>query len=212
MLSTQPGSTPLASFKVVSLEHREPHPSCASGNMLGRASVSKTKFHSFLMLVTMILISRKISTKNSNQKLQCGLLIRRSFWWTRWSTDIYAKSRSWCRSFVCQTCVNWKAVCEYIAQFMLDKYFDVFFLCVLLKRLNTVAGPVSLTHSFFTFNCRICTIRSVDGSKIMAYCVNECDGSSGMGSRPRRYLFTGHSNGCIQVKQRNVILVTWYSS
>lgn len=46
---------------------------------------------------------------------------------------------------------------------------------------------------------RICTIRSVDDSKIMAYCVNECDGSSGMGSRPRRFIFTGHSNGCIQV-------------
>ena len=46
---------------------------------------------------------------------------------------------------------------------------------------------------------RICTIRSVDGSMIISYCVNECDGSSGMGCRPRRYLFTGHSNGCIQV-------------
>ena len=36
MLSTQPGSTPLASFKVVSLERSEPHPSSAFGNMLGK--------------------------------------------------------------------------------------------------------------------------------------------------------------------------------
>jgi hypothetical protein len=35
MLSTQPGSAPLASFKVVSLERSEPHPSSTSGNMLG---------------------------------------------------------------------------------------------------------------------------------------------------------------------------------
>ena len=36
MLSTQPGSTPLASFKVVSLERSDPHPSSACGNMLGK--------------------------------------------------------------------------------------------------------------------------------------------------------------------------------
>ena len=51
---------------------------------------------------------------------------------------------------------------------------------------------------------RICTIRSVDGSMIISYCVNECDGSSGMGSRPRRYLFTGHSNGCVQVSSQRI--------
>ena len=36
MLSTQPGSTPLASYKVVSLERSEPHQSSASGNMIGK--------------------------------------------------------------------------------------------------------------------------------------------------------------------------------
>lgn len=35
MLSTQPGSAPLASFKVVSLERSEPQPNSASGNLLG---------------------------------------------------------------------------------------------------------------------------------------------------------------------------------
>lgn len=112
MLSTQPGSTPLASFKVVSLEHREPHPSCASGNMLGPFG------------------------ERDDQQI-----------------------------------------------FMQKVVPDADHLFVRLVSTGK----------------RICTIRSVDGSKIMAYCVNECDGSSGMGSRPRRYLFTGHSNGCIQM-------------
>lgn len=46
---------------------------------------------------------------------------------------------------------------------------------------------------------RICVIRSVDNSTITAFCVHECEGSNRMGSRPRRYLFTGHSNGSIQM-------------
>lgn len=63
---------------------------------------------------------------------------------------------------------------------------------------------VSLERRDFFF--RICTIRSVDGSNITSYCVHECDASSRMGSRPRRFLITGHSNGCIQVRKRNLIL------
>ena len=47
---------------------------------------------------------------------------------------------------------------------------------------------------------RICTIRSVDGSSITSYCVHECDASSRMGSRPRRFLITGHTNGSVQVR------------
>jgi hypothetical protein len=46
---------------------------------------------------------------------------------------------------------------------------------------------------------RICTIKSVDYSTITCYCVHECDGPSRLNSRPRRYLFTGHSNGSIQL-------------
>lgn len=40
---------------------------------------------------------------------------------------------------------------------------------------------------------------SVDGSFITAFLVQECEGSSRIGSRPRRYLFTGHSNGSLQM-------------
>ncbi|RXG60839.1 BTB/POZ domain-containing protein KCTD3 [Armadillidium vulgare] len=46
---------------------------------------------------------------------------------------------------------------------------------------------------------RVCSIKSVDGTTISGFCVHECEGSSRMGSRPRRYIFTGHSNGAIQM-------------
>ena len=46
---------------------------------------------------------------------------------------------------------------------------------------------------------RICTIRSVDYSNITSFCVHECEGPSRLNSRPRRYLFTGHSNGTVQL-------------
>uniref|UniRef100_A0A0A9Y2Y0 BTB/POZ domain-containing protein KCTD3 n=2 Tax=Lygus hesperus TaxID=30085 RepID=A0A0A9Y2Y0_LYGHE len=46
---------------------------------------------------------------------------------------------------------------------------------------------------------RVCVIRAVDGTTITSFCVHECEGSSRMGSRPRRFLFTGHSNGTLQM-------------
>ncbi|KAK0181906.1 hypothetical protein PV327_000090 [Microctonus hyperodae] len=46
---------------------------------------------------------------------------------------------------------------------------------------------------------RVCVIQSVDGSSISSFCVHECDGSSRSGSRPRRFIFTGHANGAIQM-------------
>ncbi|KAK3548731.1 hypothetical protein QTP70_018463 [Hemibagrus guttatus] len=46
---------------------------------------------------------------------------------------------------------------------------------------------------------RVCEVRSVDGTSITAFVVHECEGSSRIGSRPRRFLFSGHSNGSIQM-------------
>ncbi|XP_039257042.2 SH3KBP1-binding protein 1-like [Styela clava] len=46
---------------------------------------------------------------------------------------------------------------------------------------------------------RVTEVESVDGSMITCYCLHECESSTRMGSRPRRYLFTGHSNGAIQI-------------
>ncbi|KAE9412137.1 hypothetical protein Angca_003852, partial [Angiostrongylus cantonensis] len=46
---------------------------------------------------------------------------------------------------------------------------------------------------------RICTIRSVDGSAISSFTVHECEGSSRIGSRPRRFLFCGTTSGSVQM-------------
>lgn len=46
---------------------------------------------------------------------------------------------------------------------------------------------------------RVCVIKSVDNTTITSFCVHECEGScTRMGSRPRRFLLTGHCNGTIQ--------------
>lgn len=46
---------------------------------------------------------------------------------------------------------------------------------------------------------RVCVIKSVDGTAVTSFYVHECDGiSTRMGSRPRRFLLTGHCNGTIQ--------------
>ncbi|XP_055524642.1 BTB/POZ domain-containing protein KCTD3 [Wyeomyia smithii] len=46
---------------------------------------------------------------------------------------------------------------------------------------------------------RVCLIRSVDGTTVTSFCVHECEGSSRMGSRPRRFILSGHCNGAIQM-------------
>ncbi|XP_066910884.1 BTB/POZ domain-containing protein KCTD3-like [Clytia hemisphaerica] len=46
---------------------------------------------------------------------------------------------------------------------------------------------------------RLMTCKSVDGSRITASTVHECDAAARMGSRPRRFLFTGHGNGSLQM-------------
>lgn len=45
--------------------------------------------------------------------------------------------------------------------------------------------------------CRVCSVRSVDGSPTTAFTVLECEGSRRLGSRPRRYLLTGQANGSL---------------
>ncbi|CAG5127066.1 unnamed protein product [Candidula unifasciata] len=112
MISTQPGSTPLASFKIVSLDDVDPLVSYAAGNDFGPFGEQDDQ---------QLFVQKVVS--NTDQ-----LFIRQS----------------------------------------------------------------SSGH-------RICVIRSVDGSTISSFCVHECEGSNRMGSCPRRYLFTGHANGSIQM-------------
>ncbi|XP_076284196.1 BTB/POZ domain-containing protein KCTD3 [Lasioglossum baleicum] len=59
---------------------------------------------------------------------------------------------------------------------------------------------------------RVCVIKSVDGSIITSFYVHECEGSSRMGSRPRRFIFTGHSNGTIQMWDLTTALEPRFSS
>uniref|UniRef100_A0A915ICI4 BTB domain-containing protein n=1 Tax=Romanomermis culicivorax TaxID=13658 RepID=A0A915ICI4_ROMCU len=46
---------------------------------------------------------------------------------------------------------------------------------------------------------RVCIVKSADETNITCFLVHECEGSSRMGARPRRFLFTGHVNGSIQM-------------
>lgn len=52
----------------------------------------------------------------------------------------------------------------------------------------------------------------MDGSIISSFYVHECEGSSRMGSRPRRFIFTGHSNGTIQMWDLTTALEPSFSS
>lgn len=63
--------------------------------------------------------------------------------------------------------------------------------------LNAVSS--GLMWSVLVVPARICEVAAVDGTTISCFTVRECEGSSRMGSRPRRYLFTGHGNGSIQM-------------
>ncbi|CAB1334999.1 unnamed protein product [Coregonus sp. 'balchen'] len=102
MISTQPGSTPLASFKILSLEETESHGSYSSGNDIG-----------------------PFGERDDQQ--------------------------------------------------------------VFIQKVIPVTNKL------------ICEVAAVDGTTISCFTVRECEGSSRMGSRPRRYLFTGHGNGSIQM-------------
>uniref|UniRef100_A0A1A8EZ89 BTB/POZ domain-containing protein KCTD3 n=1 Tax=Nothobranchius korthausae TaxID=1143690 RepID=A0A1A8EZ89_9TELE len=112
MISTQPGSTPLASFKILSLEETESHGSYCSGNDIGPFGERDDQ---------QVFIQKVIPITNK-----------------------------------------------------------------LFVRLSSTGK-------------RICEVQSVDGATISCFMVRECEGSSRMGSRPRRYLFTGHGNGSIQM-------------
>ncbi|XP_019849833.1 PREDICTED: SH3KBP1-binding protein 1 isoform X2 [Amphimedon queenslandica] len=46
---------------------------------------------------------------------------------------------------------------------------------------------------------RVCEINSVDGTNITTYCVHECEAINRVGMRSRRFIFTGHVNGSVQL-------------
>uniref|UniRef100_A0A8C8VQV2 SH3KBP1 binding protein 1 n=1 Tax=Pelusios castaneus TaxID=367368 RepID=A0A8C8VQV2_9SAUR len=112
MISTQPGSTPLASFKILSLEDIDGHAGCSAGSDIG-----------------------PFGERDDQQ--------------------------------------------------------------VFIQKVVPDASKVFVRLS--STGKRICEVCSVDGTAITSFTVHECEGSSRIGSRPRRYLFTGHANGSIQM-------------
>ncbi|XP_068105600.1 SH3KBP1-binding protein 1 [Hyperolius riggenbachi] len=112
MISTQPGSTPLASFKILSLEDIDGHAGCSAGNDIGPFGERDDQ---------QVFIQRVVPDSN-----------------------------------------------------------------IVYVRLSSTGK-------------RVCEVRSVDGTPITSFTVHECEGSSRIGSRPRRYLFTGHASGCLQM-------------
>ena len=67
--------------------------------------------------------------------------------------------------------------------------------------------PLIHTHTH-THTRRVCVIKSVDASNITTYCVHECEAANRIGMRSRRFVFTGHTNGAIQVCQLSLRLYT----
>ncbi|XP_038641980.1 SH3KBP1-binding protein 1 isoform X1 [Scyliorhinus canicula] len=112
MISTQPGSTPLASFKILSLEDLDGHGGCSAGLEIGPFG---------------------------------------------------------------------------------ERDDEQVFIQKVVPDTNQIFVRLSSTGK------RICEIRSVDGTAVTAFTVHECEGSSRISSRARRYLFTGHSDGSIQM-------------
>lgn len=55
---------------------------------------------------------------------------------------------------------------------------------------------------------RVAKIQSVDNSSISAYYVHECEALGRLGYRPRKFVFTGHSNGSVQLWDLTHILNT----
>ncbi|NWX99318.1 KCTD3 protein, partial [Nothoprocta ornata] len=139
MISTQPGSTPLASFKILSLEEAESHGSYSSGNDIGPFGERDDQ---------QVFIQKVVPITNK----------------------LFVRLSSTGKRYV-------HGITEFTGQ-------------VLLRS--------AVSDSAFS-SCRICEIQAVDCTTISSFTVRECEGSSRMGSRPRRYLFTGHANGSIQM-------------
>eukprot|EP00061_Rhincodon_typus_P017499 g46211.t1 len=74
---------------------------------------------------------------------------------------------------------------------------------MLLFRLHIKQRPLAIGPKIVACDLlrksQICEISSVDGTAITAFTVHECEGSSRISSRARRYLFSGHTDGSIQM-------------
>lgn len=131
----------------------------------------------------------------------------RSIWRARRSAGFHTEGDSHHQQTVCEALIDWKEVKYSLSVFSLLPYLPK--LLHLTEFLPLDCGVCVCSHPAWQHltlcvcvcACfvRICEVQSVDGTTISCFMVRECEGSSRMGSRPRRYLFTGHGNGSIQM-------------
>ena len=143
MISTQPGSTSISSFKIVSLE--ECHDQMLSKSQyLPRSIPNGLSYH-----------SAPIRQSGSTRTLSSS-----------------------------QTCLRSSSPSHECGPFGEQDDEQVF-----------VQRVIPETDSLFVRAAsngrRVCVIRSVDGTTVTSFCVHECEGSTRIGSRPRRFIITG---------------------
>jgi hypothetical protein len=94
--------------------------------------------------------------------------------------------------------IEW--MCRYVVTALYPSLVHMHWqLCCAVPLFLFACMEVSVTGAHCLLSDRVCVIRAVDGTTVTSFCVHECEGSSRMGSRPRRFIFTGHSNGAIQM-------------
>ena len=71
-------------------------------------------------------------------------------------------------------------------QIFVQKVMMMMRVVIVRVMLQVIPETDVITVRLASVGTRVCEIRSVDGSVITSFCVHECEGSSRMGSRPRR--------------------------
>ena len=71
-------------------------------------------------------------------------------------------------------------------QIFVQKVMMMVVVVIVRGMLQVIPETDVITVRLASVGTRVCEIRSVDGSVITSFCVHECEGSSRMGSRPRR--------------------------
>ena len=71
-------------------------------------------------------------------------------------------------------------------QIFVQKVMMMMKVVIVRMMLQVIPETDVITVRLASVGTRVCEIRSVDGSVITSFCVHECEGSSRMGSRPRR--------------------------
>lgn len=111
MISTQPGSTPLASFKIISLEETESHSSYSSGNDIGERfdcrfpPYQEVKVQEELRSCYFPPLSCELNCCSNHV-----LFLFRSIWRARRPTGVHSESHSHYQQTLCSSLLYWEEV------------------------------------------------------------------------------------------------------